>query len=131
MELLGEAVPFIDVPKEYKELVNRHIFGFRKLEHYEQFIKLLVKVRAPRLSKEFKPTKVYEILNESLQTLTEEDLAVVYGIHFETEHGLPPAFEAFYQCRESGTCGDCKTDGGEKICGVSGEYFRGVCGRCE
>lgn len=49
-------------------------FGFRKAEQYEQFIKLLVKVRAPKLSKEFKPTKVYEILNDSLQTLTDEDL---------------------------------------------------------
>ena len=35
---------------------------------------MLVKVRAPKLSKEFKPTKVYEILNDSLQTLTDEDL---------------------------------------------------------
>jgi len=33
-----------------------------------------VKVRAPKLSKEFKPTRVYEILNDSLQTLTDEDL---------------------------------------------------------
>ena len=31
-------------------------------------------MRAPKLSKEFKPTKVYEILNESLQTLSDEDL---------------------------------------------------------
>ena len=45
-----------------------------QLEQYEQFIRLLVKVRAPKLSKEFKPTKVYEILNDSLQTLTDEDL---------------------------------------------------------
>lgn len=33
-----------------------------------------MKVRAPKLSKEFKPTKVYDILNDSLQTLTDEDL---------------------------------------------------------
>ena len=44
------------------------------MEQYEQFIRLLVKVRAPKLSKEFKPTKVYDILNESLQTLTDEEL---------------------------------------------------------
>ena len=31
-------------------------------------------MRAPKLSKEFKPTKVYDILNESLQTLSDEDL---------------------------------------------------------
>ena len=61
-------------PSEYKKLVNQHIFGFRKTEQYEQLIRLLVKVRAPKLSKEFRPSKVYEILEDSLQTLTDEDL---------------------------------------------------------
>lgn len=73
-KLLGPDVPFTDVQGEYKAMVNKHIFGFRRIEQYEQFISLLVKVRAPKLSKEFKPTKVYEILNESLQTLTDEEL---------------------------------------------------------
>lgn len=71
---LGEENFFTDSPSEYKKHVNQYIFGFRKEEQYEQFIKLLVKVRAPKLSKEFKPTKVYDILNDSLQTLTDEDL---------------------------------------------------------
>lgn len=73
-KIVGEDTPFTDVPGEYKAMVNKYIFGFRRPEQYEQFIRLLVKVRAPKLSKEFKPTKVYEILNESLQTLTDEDL---------------------------------------------------------
>ena len=72
--VLGEGNLFTDSQSEYKKLVNQYIFGFRKAEQYEQFIRLLVKVRAPKLSKEFKPTKVYEILNESLQTLSDEDL---------------------------------------------------------
>lgn len=71
---LGEENFFTDSQSEYKKHVNQYIFGFRKEEQYEQFIRLLVKVRAPKLSKEFKPTKVYEILNDSLQTLTDEDL---------------------------------------------------------
>ena len=71
---LGEDNFFTDNQSEYKKHVNQYIFGFRKEEQYEQYIKLLVKVRAPKLSKEFKPTKVYEILNDSLQTLTDEDL---------------------------------------------------------
>lgn len=71
---LGDDNFFTTSQSEYKKAVNQYIFGFRKAEQYEQFIKLLVKVRAPKLSKEFKPTKVYEILNDSLQTLTDEDL---------------------------------------------------------
>ncbi len=73
-QALGEGNCFTDSPSEYKKLANQHIFGFRKLEQYDQFIRLLIQVRAPKLSKEFKPTKVYEILNDSLQTLTDEDL---------------------------------------------------------
>ncbi len=72
--VLGEKNFFTDSQSEYKKMVNQYVFGFRKAEQYEQFIKLLVKVRAPKLSKEFKPTKVYDILNESLQTLSDEDL---------------------------------------------------------
>ena len=71
---LGENNFFAETRKDYMALVNRHIFGFPKLEQYDQFIRLLIKVRAPKLSKEFKPTKVYEILNDSLQTLTDDDL---------------------------------------------------------
>jgi len=71
---LGEDTPFTDVPREYKEMVNKYLFGFGRADQYEQFIRLLVKVRAPKLSKEFKPSKVYDILNDSLQTLTDEEL---------------------------------------------------------
>jgi len=73
-KILGDNTPFTLVPGEYKAMVNQYLFGFQRPEQYEQFIKLLVKVRAPKLSKEFKPTKVYEILNESLQTLTDDEL---------------------------------------------------------
>lgn len=71
---LGEKVPFTTSQLEYKEMVNQYLFDFGRIEQYEQYIKLLIKVRAPKLSKEFKPTKVYEILNESLQVLSDEDL---------------------------------------------------------
>lgn len=71
---LGEKNFFTDSQSEYKKTVNKYLFGFPREEQYEQFIRLLVKVRAPKLSKEFKPTKIYEILNDSLQTLTDEDL---------------------------------------------------------
>ena len=71
---LGENNLFTEAQKEYMGLVNKHIFGFPRLEQYEQFIRLLIKVRAPKLSKEFTPKKVYEILNDSLQTLSDEDL---------------------------------------------------------
>ncbi len=73
-KVLGEQAVFTDVQGEYKALVNKHLFGFPRMDQYEQFIQLLIKVRAPKLSNVFKPKTVYEILNDSLQTLTDEDL---------------------------------------------------------
>ena len=71
---LGEKIPFTTSQVEYKKMVNDNLFDFERIEQYEQYIKLLIKVRAPKLSKEFKPTKVYDILNESLQVLSDDDL---------------------------------------------------------
>ncbi|HVI41518.1 MAG TPA: hypothetical protein VM577_12770, partial [Anaerovoracaceae bacterium] len=71
---LGEDNLIAEKQRDYMELVNKHIFGFPRIEQYDQFIRLMIKVRAPKLSRDFKPTKVYEILNESLQSLSDEDL---------------------------------------------------------
>ncbi len=65
---------FVENGQSYMEMVNRNLFGFQRLEQYDQFIRLLIKVRAPKLSKEFTPSKVYDVLNSSLQTLSNEDL---------------------------------------------------------
>lgn len=65
---------FAENNRTYMEIVNRYLFGFQQIEQYDQFIRLLIKVRSPKLSKEFAPSKVYEILNSSLQTLSGEDL---------------------------------------------------------
>ena len=65
---------FTETQREYMELVNRYLFGFPCVEQYQQMIRLLVKVRAPKLSKELSPSKVYEVLEESLWPLSNEDL---------------------------------------------------------
>ena len=71
---LGDKNLIFKSQQDYKENVNKYLFGFSRIDLYDQFISLLIKVRAPKLSKEFKPSRVYEILNESLQTLTDDDL---------------------------------------------------------
>lgn len=59
---------------DYMKLVNDLIFGFPDVEEYDEMIKLLVQLRTPKLSKDFKPTVVYEIMENSLQQLSEDDL---------------------------------------------------------
>lgn len=60
--------------KEYMKMVNDLLFGFDEIEEYDEMIKLLIQLRTPKLSKDFKPTVVYEIMENSLQQLSEDDL---------------------------------------------------------
>lgn len=59
---------------EYKRAVNEHLFGYSELSDFDELITLLIQIRSPKLSKEFKPTTMYEIMQNSLVTLTDEDL---------------------------------------------------------
>lgn len=58
---------------EYARLVNRNIFGFSD-EKYAELVTLLIQLRSPKLSRDFKPTVVYDILNNSLPAIPEEEL---------------------------------------------------------
>lgn len=60
--------------KDYMAMVNRLLFGFENIEDYDELIKLLIQIRTPKLSKDFKPTVIYEIMNNSLQPLSDDDL---------------------------------------------------------
>ncbi|MBP2031970.1 uncharacterized protein (TIGR02680 family) [Clostridium algifaecis] len=71
---LGDGNFFTESQKEYMYKVNEHLFGFSDIENYEELLKLLIEIRSPKLSKEFKPTKIYNILNNSQKTLSEDDL---------------------------------------------------------
>ena len=44
------------------------------MEEYKEAIDLLLQVRRPKLSNDFKPTMLNEVLNQSLQPLSEDDL---------------------------------------------------------
>ena len=71
---LGTINEFTDTTKDYKAMVNRLLFGFPTLDIYDEFIKLLLQLRSNKLSKDYKPTNLVNVLNTVLQPLTEEDL---------------------------------------------------------
>ncbi len=71
---LGEGGEIYDRQKDYMDMVNRLLFGYEQLEEYDELIKLLIQIRTPKLSKDFKPSVIYEILTNSLQALSDEDL---------------------------------------------------------
>lgn len=63
-----------DRQSEYMEYVNRQIFGFESVDEYKEMVDLLIQLRTPKLSKDFKPSVINEILSDSLQPLSDEDL---------------------------------------------------------
>ncbi|KJS21398.1 MAG: hypothetical protein VR72_10865 [Clostridiaceae bacterium BRH_c20a] len=71
---LADGGKVVRTSKEYMNLVNKHVFGFENIADYEELIKLLIQLRSPKLSKDFKPTVIYEILNESLPALSDDEL---------------------------------------------------------
>ncbi|MED4977344.1 TIGR02680 family protein [Heyndrickxia faecalis] len=71
---IGSGGYLVHSQKEYMELVNKYIFGFQSMEAFEDLIKLLIQLRSPKLSKDFKPTVIYEILESALPPLTDDEL---------------------------------------------------------
>lgn len=71
---LGIINEFTDTMKEYKAMVNRLLFGFPNLDIYDEFIKLLLQLRSNKLSKDYKPTNLINVLNTVLQPLSDNDL---------------------------------------------------------
>lgn len=75
--LIGDQDCWAESTTKYKEMVNDQIFGFRDIRQYDQLIQLLIQVRRPKLSKDFRPSLVKNILNDSLQVLTDDDLSAM------------------------------------------------------
>lgn len=71
---IGEGGRVMETQSEYAACVNRLLFGFETQEEYKELLELLIQLRTPKLSKDFKPTVINEILSSSLQTLSEDDL---------------------------------------------------------
>ena len=71
---IGEGGRVIESQSEYMQTVNRLLFGFETIDEYQELLELLIQLRTPKLSKDFKPTVINEILSRSLQTLSEDDL---------------------------------------------------------
>lgn len=73
-ESIGNGGQVVKERKEYRRLVNKLLFKFENEVHYQELLDLLIQLRSPKLSKEFKPTTIYDILNSGLPPLTEDEL---------------------------------------------------------
>lgn len=91
-----------DRQADYMDYVNRQIFGFETVEEYKELIDLLIQLRTPKLSKDFKPSVVNDILSDSLQPLSDEDLRPMSEAieNMDTMNLNLKAREAGYQAAE-------------------------------
>ena len=71
---IGSGGQVFDRQADYMEYVNRQIFGFDTVDEYKEMIDLLIQLRTPKLSKDFKPSVINDILSDSLQPLSDDDL---------------------------------------------------------
>jgi len=71
---LGTSNELVETTKDYKKMVNNLLFGFEDLDTYDEFINVLMQLRSPKLSKEYNPTKLMDILTGVLQPLTDTDI---------------------------------------------------------
>jgi uncharacterized protein (TIGR02680 family) len=72
--LIDHGGEVFEQARAYAQKVNQYLFKFPTMEGFEELIKLLIQLRSPKLSKDFKPTVTYEILNQSIPILTDEEL---------------------------------------------------------
>lgn len=71
---IGQGGQVVRSQQAYMDLVNKYVFGFSSPEAYKDLMELLIQLRSPKLSKDFKPSIIHEILTASLPTLSEEEL---------------------------------------------------------
>lgn len=71
---VGVGGEFVTTIKDYKSMVNRLLFGFENDSMYSELINLMLQLRSPKLSKEYKPTKLEEILSGVLEPIPDSDI---------------------------------------------------------
>lgn len=71
---IGAGGQVVQDQASYRDMVNKQLFGFADAEAFQDLLHLMIQLRSPKLSKDFKPTAIYEILHGSLPPLQEDDL---------------------------------------------------------
>ena len=68
-EALGENGRLFDTGRDYRDALDRHLFGFGSEDRFANLRHLLLQLRRPHLSEKLDPGKLSELLTESLPPL--------------------------------------------------------------
>lgn len=100
--LIADRENWAENPGAYKKLVNDRLFQFSAIRQFDQMVQLLINVRAPKLSKDFRPTLVKDILRNSLQVLSDEDLSAMVST-MERMDELTDTLQSYNEALKSAT----------------------------
>jgi uncharacterized protein (TIGR02680 family) len=73
-ERIGSGGQVVQEQGAYRDLVNKSLFGYYDSDAFSDLLQLLIQLRSPKLSKDFRPSAIYEILRQSLPAIHEDDL---------------------------------------------------------
>ncbi|GIP33368.1 TIGR02680 family protein [Paenibacillus sp. J2TS4] len=73
-EKIGVGGQVVHDQTSYRDLVNKQLFGFAETDAYQDLLQLMIQLRSPKLSKDFKPSAIYDILHRALPPLQEDEL---------------------------------------------------------
>ena len=86
-EAIGAGGIVVQEQAAYRDLVKKNIFGFKdNNDSYKDLLKLLLEIRSPKLSKEFRPSSIYSILTNSLPALTDDELGDLSDVLEDMDH---------------------------------------------
>ena len=71
---IGSGGQVVQDQSSYRDMVNKQVFGFADTEAFSDLLHLMIQLRSPKLSKDFKPSAIYEILHGALPPLQDDDL---------------------------------------------------------
>ncbi|WP_144940026.1 TIGR02680 family protein [Paenibacillus sp. 32O-W] len=73
-EKVGAGGQVVHDQTSYRDLVNKQLFGFAEADAFQDLLQLMIQLRSPKLSKDFKPSAIYDILHKALPPLHEDEL---------------------------------------------------------
>jgi hypothetical protein len=91
--ILGDSVRMISSQDEYKEMVNRALFGFKEISKFDEMISLLLMIRGVKLNKSTISKEVLDRLSDSLNTISEESVNSVAKLYYQMEEYLKSVSE--------------------------------------
>lgn len=129
--MIGDSENWAENPGAYKKLVNDRLYQFQDIRQFDQMIQLLINVRAPKLSRDFRPTLVKDILRNSLQVLTDDDLSAMVST-MERMDELTDTLHGYYDALKSaGIIRNEYTRYNQFVLGRKGKAYADICDKTQ